>query len=188
MRPRETGGAFLYPPAGLGLQARGPQAGPLHCWPLRICRATAHTFNRGNPEQGTSPISTEAGWARIDMAIKGWHPIKGLSERSRADQFSLDDGWTLDLSAVSGSEKYWKMVAGSAAMMDQAEIDAVDAQDAADALLADQTANEARLDNERILRASVLVLLKEIERQVAGLAARSPVQILKAIKTRVRQD
>lgn len=115
-----------------------------------------------------------------------WHPTKGLRE-GRADQFSADDGWIHDLSAVSGPIKYWKAVAGAAVMMGKAEIDAVDAQEVAVALAADQTANRARIDDERILKALALVMLDQINvlRVKAGLVEATPAQLLNAIKTKV---
>lgn len=111
-----------------------------------------------------------------------WHPTKGLKE-GRADQFSADDGWIHDLSAVNGPIKYWKTVAGAAVMMDQSEIDAVDAQEAADVTASEQ----GRMDVDRVLRALALAVKDEINilRAEHGFAPRTNTQLINAIKGKV---
>lgn len=111
-----------------------------------------------------------------------WHPTKGLRE-GRADQFSANDGWIHDLSAVSGPVKYWKAVSGAAVMMNQAESDAVDAQEAANVTESEQD----RMDVDRVLKAFALTVKDEfnILRNKHGLAPRTNTQLINAIKGRV---
>ena len=115
-----------------------------------------------------------------------WHLTKGLKD-GRANQFSSADGWIHDLSNVSGPIKYWKDVAGAAVMMNQAERDAVDAQEVLDFRAADRIANKLRIDNEKVLKALAWVTMDGLNvlRSQHALAAITSPEMITQIKAKV---
>ena len=89
--------------------------------------------------------------------------------------------------AIGFPTKYWLISGDAVSLMDQAARDAVDAAEAQASTDADRTANKARIDDERVLKAFALVVLDEINilRAQHSLTARTPAQLVGAIKTKI---
>lgn len=95
-----------------------------------------------------------------------------------------------DLSAVAGfASKHWTITGDVITLMSLSERNAVDAAEAAALLATVRASEKARLDNEKVLRAFMLVVLDEINllraAVIPALTARTQTQLVNAIKARV---
>lgn len=123
------------------------------------------------------------------MATVVHRTTKELRRSVNTPDFDVAD-WIInpDLSAVRGQpSKYWVITGDSVTLMDQAARDVVDAAEAAAILAANRAAEKARYDNERLIRAVVLVKLDEINavRAASALPARTAAQLKTAIESKI---
>jgi len=101
--------------------------------------------------------------------------------------YANDATWLYDpdMTAVAGQPaKYWVVTGDVVSLMDQAEMDAVDAA----LLVAQRDAAAAELDQvENILRAFMLIVIDELNilRSNDGLADRTTAQLKSAIRSRL---
>ena len=114
---------------------------------------------------------------------------KEFKRSASTSSFPVAD-WIInpDLSAVGTfPSKYWIITGDTVTLMNAAARNAVDAQEATDAVAEDRAENKLRIDDERVLKAFALIVLDEINvlRGQHGLAARTPVQLVNAIKGKV---
>ena len=98
--------------------------------------------------------------------------------------------WILDpdISAVTGfNSRYWEIIGDIVSLKSQTERDTIDVAVAATALASDRTVNKARYENEKALKAIVLLMLDEINilRAQHSLSDRTPAQAKTAFNAKV---